>query len=374
MKISFVHGVCVQNDAISNAIRDEIGWIVEQPENEVRLFAYACDHPQLPFQQVNELRDISFDRFFQSSDVVVFHFGVFYPLFDLLPVVPKGASKVVVFHNVTPKECLPASAHEVIERSFAQMCNIAFADHVVCDSRTNQNVLVEAGIEVPSTILPLAVHGYAVAPERKPSFDTGTCRLAFVGRFVRSKGPCDLLACLEVLLEQEPHLRLQVDLVGNLHFSDDEVVSEVNARIGALLAKFGMRLKIGLHGSAPESVKSRILSDADLFVLPTRHEGFCVPILEAIDAGCTVVTYANSNTPAATGGFGLLVPTGDEKALIGAIADSLCKVRSSMWIADGGYAKHRAEGRQHLEQFRPQHVKRRFLHFLGRYNGGLLAS
>ena len=47
--------------------------------------------------------------------------------------------------------------------------------------------------------------------------------------------------------------------------------------------------------------------DAGVFVLPTRHEGFCVPIVEALAAGCKVIACDNSNTPAVTGGLASLV-------------------------------------------------------------------
>jgi len=69
----------------------------------------------------------------------------------------------------------------------------------------------------------------------------------------------------------------------------------------------GDRIVVRLHGDAPEDAKERILRDADVFVPPARHAGFCVPIVEALAAGCKVIAYDNSNTPAVTGGLASLV-------------------------------------------------------------------
>lgn len=366
MKISYINGVCVRNDAISNSIRDEINWLMAEGCHDLRFFAYACDHGDLPFVQVHTLRDIAFNRHFQTSDMVVFHFGVFYPLFDILPVVPRKAKKIVVFHNITPKEFLPAASHELIDRSFAQLCNLSFADHVVCVSDTNQKVLDRLGLHKPTTILPLALHSSLQAPSRKPSFDDGITRIAFIGRFVTSKGPVELLEALVSLLELEKGLRLILNLVGNLTFSDENVIAEVKARILSLQTQYGDRVEASLHGNALEADKCRLLAEADIFVLPTRHEGFCVPILEALEAGCRVVTYDNSNTPAISGGLADLVPTGDVSVLTSTLVNSVRITRSISWIDEGGYTRSVEAAAAHLRQFQPDIVKRRFLKFIER--------
>ena len=164
MKISYVHSLCVEHDAISEAIRNEIEWLLEQ-QHEVTLFCYECSFTNLPYKHVESLSDVAFDRHFQLSECVVFHYGIYYPLFDLLPVTPTSAQQIVVFHNITPKEFVPSGNHSTIDKSFKQLTNIAFSDHVACVSHTNLDVLRAHGIDTPASVLPLEI-GRASCRER----------------------------------------------------------------------------------------------------------------------------------------------------------------------------------------------------------------
>lgn len=364
MKIAFIAGGCVAYDAISNCVRDEVRWLLRAGHN-VRLFSYRCDSADLPFTSVCSEVDLVCHPHFQSCDIAIFHFGVFYPLFDAIFATPRNTRVAVVFHNVTPPEFLPKSDHSLIARSFLQMQNIRYADIVVCVSETNRRTLELEDIERPTRILPIAVHADLRAPERKPSFVDGVPRIVFLGRFVASKGPGDLLEAVTNLLNEDERRRLQVDLIGNLDYSNKDVLAALDATIARLRACFGARLSVCLRGNADEQAKRKILANADVFVLPTRHEGFCVPILEALASGCRVVVYDNSNTGAIAGGLAELSPTGDLDALTRAIARVLSETLSESWRIDG-YARFAAAAASHLRQFDPDVVRTAYLDLIER--------
>ena len=44
---------------------------------------------------------------------------------------------------------------------------------------------------------------------------------------------------------------------------------------------------------------------------PTAYEGFGLPIIEAMQNGCPVISYNNSSIPEVAGDATLLIPTGD---------------------------------------------------------------
>lgn len=364
MKVSYVNGICVKHDAISNAVRAEIGFLRERGYGDIRLYSMACDDPDMPFAPVTVPEEIANDRHFQDSDLVVFHFGIWSPLFELLPMIKDGPQKkLVVFHNVTPKDVVAPEAHATIDKSLAQMRHIRHADHVICDSTTNLEVLREAGIETPATVLPLAVPVEQGVPETKPSFADDTLRLAFLGRFVRSKGPHELLYAVETLLAQRPGQKIRLDLVGNKSFSDQTLLDEIEHTADALVKASDGRLSIAFHYGAGEDLKQHLLREADIFALPTYHEGFCVPIVEALSHADRVVTYDNSNTPAICNGLGRLVATGDVPAFGQVLVEVADEVLNQAW-RQGGYRAYAAATADYTSGFAAATIGERFVRLL----------
>jgi glycosyltransferase involved in cell wall biosynthesis len=62
---------------------------------------------------------------------------------------------------------------------------------------------------------------------------------------------------------------------------------------------------------------------ADLFLCPSRYEGFGLPVLEAMASGVPIVAFANSAIPEVVGDGGLLVPDGDISAMVDAVQSLL---------------------------------------------------
>lgn len=361
-RISFINSLCVERDAISMAVRDEIAALQTEQPFDSKLFAYRCEYSDLPFVAVQSVADVLFHRHFQTSDIVIAHFGVRYPLFDVLPLAPRRATRIVVFHNVTPKDHSPRSSHHEVEVSLRQISNAQWADHVFCDSMTNLEMLRGSGVSTPASVVPLAVHTSAIAPPTKPSHRDGVVRIVFIGRFVKSKGVLDLLRAIGELLGNDAVGSIRLDLIGNTEFSNPSILARVQSHIDALRTDIGRKVSVELVGDASEAAKGEVLQSADLFVLPTYHEGFCVPILEAIAAGCRVITYDNSNAGSVGGALSTLVPTGDLGALGVAIQQATEQIRSDEWrgTGSGSYRAYARTCGQYVQDYAPAVVRARF--------------
>lgn len=366
IKISFVNSVCVFHDAISDSIKNEILWLKDTGLYDVKLFCYKCDYKFLPHAVVNSVNEVAYDPHFQSSEIVIFHFGIFSPLFDLIIATPVKSKRVVVFHNITPVEFVKQEQIETITKSYRQVANISLADHVICVSQTNLDTLIHLGIEKKSTVLSLAVDTDINPPAEKPSQTDGRIRIVFIGRFVKSKGVRDLLFAMEPILQKQSGNLFKVDLIGNIGFSDPEVVSVVHDEINRLREAYGNRLHISLIGDAPQALKHQLLKEADIFALPTYHEGFCVPIVEALASGCVVVSYANSNTPAISGGLAYLAETGSIEGLTDAMTASMARITSANWKGNGtdSYEDYRQTALRYVSYYTPENTRRRYVDYI----------
>ena len=118
-----------------------------------------------------------------------------------------------------------------------------------------------------------------------------------------------------------------------------------------------------MHDSLSELKKIKLLIEADIFLLPSYHEGFCVTILEALKAQCVVLSYQNSNIISLCNGFAKLVPTGDINLLINQLNIVLYQTRSSNWI-ENDYQRYFDKVSNYCERFSNENVKARFLQII----------
>ncbi len=72
---------------------------------------------------------------------------------------------------------------------------------------------------------------------------------------------------------------------------------------------------VHLSGFVPQRLMPDLYRNARLLLFPSRHEGFGLPLLEAMSSGTPVVAADNSAIPEVTGDAALLAPTGDAESL-----------------------------------------------------------
>ena len=93
---------------------------------------------------------------------------------------------------------------------------------------------------------------------------------------------------------------------------------------------------------------------ADLFLCMSEHEGFGIPILEAMSRGIPVVAYAATAVPYTMGGAGILVRTKDEASVSRKMARVLCDSNYREKIIAGQLKRVR---RENLESQRDRFLK-----------------
>ena len=157
-------------------------------------------------------------------------------------------------------------------------------------------------------------------------------RLVFVGSDWRRKGLDVLLAALDLVARQIPHVSLCA-------LGPDPQDTELQR----LLTRPGIVGRVHLTGQASKDMVARHLWHSDVFVLPSRREALGVAALEAMAAGLPVVAAAVGGIPemVRSGREGVLVPPDHPNELAAALVRLL--MDSDTRVRMAAAAKHRAE-------------------------------
>lgn len=147
-----------------------------------------------------------------------------------------------------------------------------------------------------------------VMPQR-PAKPNDKFVIFFVGRLERDKGVGDLLQAVARLKNRD---QLEVRLV-----SDGSMAAEYKA----LAHELGLDNTVKFLGQLPPRKTAKQFAAADMFVLPSYHEGFPIVILEAWAARLPLVTTSVGamKTVCHHGEDALIITPGDVDALVQAI-------------------------------------------------------
>lgn len=314
-----------QGDAVGAAARDTYLALAASPHLDVSALWAVNDYPDVGGAQCSGFADLIQHEAYLAADVLIYSFAVYHPFFNALLLGNGHASQIVRFHNVTPRALMPAKQWPTIERSFVQIQAFGWADAIWADSRENLEELVRQGIDVRKIFVdPLGVN----FPVRTRLSDKPrrTINLLYVGRFFESKGITDLISAARILRDTGS-VPFHLSLAGNLRFSDALYVDEVRSLIRA----HGLEDEVEILGTVSPEDLAEAYSKAHIFVTGSRHEGFCVPVIEGLAAGCIPVSYAVSNLRFVADGLGRLAPSPDPPAL----AKTLGAVVA--WLAQDGH-------------------------------------
>jgi len=254
----------------------------------------------------------------------------------LVPLIVRSPGrKVLVYHNVTP-----ARLFEGFERKIAAACDAArdellalrpHVEHAFAYSRFSAEELVGAGFPSVS-VLPFAIDwsAFDTAPDPvlQAELGDGRANVLFVGRAVPSKKVDDVLRVFTAYQRlYQPRSRLVV--AGYLHR---------DGAYGAYL--HGLRDVLGAErvlflGRVSAAQLSACFATASAYLSMSRHEGFGVPLLEAMYRGVPVVAYGAAAVPETMGGAGLATLSDDpaEVAELLAVLDRAPALRAQVITA-----------------------------------------
>jgi glycosyltransferase involved in cell wall biosynthesis len=123
----------------------------------------------------------------------------------------------------------------------------------------------------------------------------------------------------------------------------------------------GLQDAVTLTGSVPAEVLAAHYRDADVFVCLSEHEGFCVPLLEAMQHDLPVIAYAAAAVPETLAGAGVVLTTKSPAT----VAAAIHTVVASPGVRDALVAA----GRARLQDFTLARTRARYVELFGELLG-----
>lgn len=256
----------------------------------------------------------------REGDLLVYQLATASSLADLLAA--RHEPLVVNYHNITPPEFFAhwdnALARHQALASFQRAMLAGRTQLGVAVSEYNRADLVAAGY--PATaVVPLAAWsplGGAMAPEPTDPVVTGEhpqprrrgARWLAVGRVAPNKALEEgLLALLAYRLRHDPDAHLV--LVGRNSFHSYQ------RALHRFAADLGLTGAVDFVGPVSEAALWAAYAEADALLVVSRHEGFCMPVVEAMAQRLPVLARRRAALPEVLGEAGVLLDGDDPEEL-----------------------------------------------------------
>jgi L-malate glycosyltransferase len=290
------------HDAISNETRVLRG-LFESWGAESRVYSE-------PRRILPELRGEARDAALAAAevgpeDIAFLHLSIGSDVNDLFPLLP--CRKVILYHNITPPDYFHGLQEQIaanLARGREQMKRLAgVADVVMADSDYNAAELRDLGYgEVAVLPLVLDLKSLRGKPHRRilRQLDDGLVNILFVGRCVPNKRIED---CLNAFYFFQKTVCSNARFI---HVGSYAGTEQYHALLLTRLRDLGLE-HVDLVGSVRQNELNAYYDAADVFLCMSEHEGFCIPVMEAMVHRVPVLAYAAAAVPETMAGAGVLV-------------------------------------------------------------------
>ena len=243
----------------------------------------------------------------RAGDVTIFHFALPSPMTAEFAAL--RGRRILQYHNITPAAFFaPYDPHlfRLASLGRAELRTLAGrVDLALGDSEFNRQELETLGFS-PTGVMPIAVDteritGAARTPALEKILSDGLINILFVGRIVPNKRIEDHIRLAE-LYKRYIDSYYRFIFVGRY----DGVPRYYNA-IRALILQYRMLPeRFVFTGPVTNQELAAYYRWSDLYVSLSEHEGFCVPLVEAMALDVPVLAYAAGAVPETLGGAGVL--------------------------------------------------------------------
>jgi glycosyltransferase involved in cell wall biosynthesis len=290
----------------------------------------------------------------RPGDVLLYQLSTASPVAEFL--LERDEPLVLDYHNITPATFYEGWEDHTAEKvRRARIEASALAPRAVlglADSEFNAEELRQLGCRITG-VAPILTKVEDCPPivdtaelSRLRAVHEGATVLLFVGRLSPNKAQHRLVEALWFY-------RRWYDPGARLHLVGPSMTPSYADAVFTLAAELGLEQAVRYGEDLTDAKLAAWYADADMFVCLSEHEGFCIPLLEAMRADLPIVAFAAGAVPETLGDAGIAL-TSRRPATVAAAVE---RVRRDGLLAE----QLVAAGHRRLRQFLPQSARARFV-------------
>ena len=260
------------------------------------------EHPKLkghtlPYDQL--------DQTFEGQ--IILHYSLGSPLNDRYRLLSK-AKRILIYHNLTPAKYYapinPRVASDIEQGAKELPELLGLSDLIISDSKFNASEISALGYG--SKVLDLPIDPVRWDMETNPGIadllqKDPSLHLVHVGRFAPNK-------CLEDIIKVTYLIKEKLKLPVKLWLPGIDIDTEIYSfSLKRLVYFLGLEKEVNFVGCFADSELKALYENGSVYLCTSEHEGFCLPVVEAMYFGLPVISFASSALPDTIGAGGILV-------------------------------------------------------------------
>lgn len=247
---------------------------------------------------------------FNDDTIILYHLSV--RMDPFLQYV--NCKKVLVFHNITTPELLIGFNIESLridcEAGLYELSKtVECFDYAIAFSDYSRNTLIEQGWNDDKIItLPIIVKFDELSGESSnhiiDRFSDGKKNFTFFGRLFPNKKQEDIIRCFE-RYKRKYNANSRLILVGSGKAPKYEML------LKKLVEDLDICDDVVFTGFVTQEEYISYYKISDCFICMSEHEGFCIPLVEAMYFDVPIIAYSSTAIPSTLEGAGILLDSKD---------------------------------------------------------------
>jgi glycosyltransferase involved in cell wall biosynthesis len=354
-RIALVSPAILPTDAIGRDVL-HMERILRARGHEVGLFSTTWGKPQPRDERGVHVRDFLKG---DSSAVLLLHHAIGWP--HALPLIAAAKGRrIIKYHNITP-----AAFYDSLDDDYAALCRqgreqlhalvASNCDLYLADSAFNLEEMRAMGADPCRSAVVSPFNGLENLlniesdAEVLRDYGDGQTNILFVGRRAPNKGHRILLDAFAAY-HHHYNANSRLVLIGKGEPKQEKYTQSLRHQVWRL----GLQGYVVFVDSVTDAELKAYYECAAAFLMASEHEGFCVPLVEAMALRVPIVAYGTTAVPHTVGKAGLIWDNTDPLLLAQAL-DTVSR--------EGGPRRHLTEcgWQRYREHFANERIERDFV-------------